>query len=226
MTWLLTYVRSSIGKKQVMAVTGALLLVFVVLHLAGNLLVFVGRDAMNSYAQRLRDLAPLLWTARAGLLVVFAVHVVAAVSLFVHNRRARRRRYQVFAPRRTTYFARTMALSGAVLLLFVVFHLLHFTFGTIQPDNFALVDQLGRHDVYGMVVRGFQNPLISATYLVALSLLATHLAHGFSSAFQTMGARHPKVHGFLDVAGPVVGIGLLAGYALIPLAALIGFLEP
>ncbi|MEZ4272175.1 MAG: succinate dehydrogenase cytochrome b subunit [Myxococcota bacterium] len=185
MGWIVTFAKSSIGAKIIMALTGALLAGFVFAHMAGNLLLFAGPEALNSYAKRLKDLGPLLWIARGGLLLVFVVHIASAVRLGFLDRTARPQRYQHNATIQTTLAARTMILSGLLLLAFVVFHLLHFTLGVTHPEHFAQVDSLGNHDVYNMVVRGFQQPLVSASYIVAMVLLGMHLSHGVSSMFQS-----------------------------------------
>ncbi len=190
MTRLHRLLRSSIGRKVLMAGTGLALLGFVIGHLLGNLLVFQGRDALNAYAAWLQSRPPMLWTARIGLLAVFSLHVYLGLTLALENRAARPDRYTQNAAVQTTVSSRTIALSGLVVLAFLVFHLLHFTFGMVDRAHTHLTDAAGRPDVYGMVVHGFQNPLIAGSYIVAMLLLGMHLEHGTASLFQTVGINH------------------------------------
>jgi succinate dehydrogenase / fumarate reductase, cytochrome b subunit len=224
MSWFSTYIRSSIGMKQLMAVTGLILLGFVIAHLLGNLLIFAGPDAINSYAVGLRDLGPLLWIARLILLGAVLLHIFAAVRLVSINRAARPVRYQVFKPRITPYYARAMAWTGLIVAAFVVFHLLHLTFGAVYPEHFELVDAEGRHDVYTMTVLGFQNVVVSGFYVVAVGLLALHLAHGIPSLFQSLGLRHPKYTPTIAKVGFWLAVLLFIGYVSIPAAVLLRWL--
>lgn len=225
MSWFSQYIRSSIGMKQLMAVTGLILLGFVIAHMLGNLLVFSGRDAMNSYAVKLRDYGPLLWIMRLGVLGAVLLHIGAAIRLVAINRAARPVRYQVFKPRTTPYYARAVAWTGLIIFAFVVYHLLHFTFGTIYPEFYALEDAQGRHDVYAMLVRGFQNELVSASYIVSVGLLSLHLAHGIPSLFQSLGLRHPKYTPKIQSVGHWLAVLLFIGYASIPAAVLLGWVR-
>jgi succinate dehydrogenase / fumarate reductase, cytochrome b subunit len=224
MSWFSTYLRSSIGMKQLMAVTGLILLGFVIGHLLGNLLIFAGRDALNAYAVGLRDTGPLLWIARLGILGAVLLHIAASVRLVGMNRAARPVRYQVFKPRTTPFYARAMAWTGLIIAAFVVFHLLHLTFGAVYPDHFALHDAEGRHDVYAMTVLGFQNILVSVSYIIAVGLLSLHLAHGIPSLFQSLGLRHPKYTPTIETVGHWLAVLIFIGYASIPAAVLLGWL--
>lgn len=226
MQWLTAYATSSIGKKQLMAVSGLLLLLYVIAHLAGNLTIFGGRDAINSYAEGLRVYLPLLWAARVGLIVTVTVHIIAAASLFAENRRARGGRYRVFRTRTTPFYARSVALTGLFILFFVIYHLLHYTFGVVQPAGFHQVDPQGRHDVYAMVIYGFSSPLVSAVYVAAVAFLCMHLAHGIPSFFQTLGWRHVKYRRAIDLSGPILALIIFIGYASIPLAVMLEILKP
>lgn len=226
MSRLLSLLRSSIGRKLLMAVSGLGLIGFLVVHLIGNLYVFEGREALNAYAAWLKT-NPLIWPARIGLLGAFGLHVWLGISLARENRAARPVRYAnglVQPPH--TLVARSMALSGAVVLAFVVYHLAHFTFGAVQPGAHALLDARGRHDVYGMVVAGFRNPWILASYILAILLLGAHLAHAAQSALQTLGVRYE--HGNRIV--PIAALGLVAaitfGNLAVPVLVYLGFAGP
>lgn len=220
-------VKSSVGAKAIMAVTGAGLIVFVIVHLLGNLQIFLGQDAYNSYAQKLQDMGALLWVARAGLLLLFVTHISLAFRLWRANTAARPVPYQF--PQQTLASnpaAKTMWLTGAVIFWFVIYHLVHFTFGGIQHDSYALVDSQGRHDVYNMVVRGFRNPAVAITYVVAQAFLGMHLFHGGSSFFQSLGLNHPKYNAIIRKTGLVVAVFVVAGNVLIPLTILFGIVRP
>jgi succinate dehydrogenase / fumarate reductase cytochrome b subunit len=218
-SWLARYVRSSVGAKQLMAVTGLLLLLFVVVHMLGHLQMFGGPDIYNGYAHFLQELWEVKWPVRAGLAGLVVVHVGLALMLVARNRAARPIGYAVYRPVRSHTIGRSMALTGLVVLAFIIFHLLHFTLGTIQPASFHLRDAKDRYDAYGMFVAGFQNPAVYATYLVGIALLAAHLGHGASSWLQSLGWRHPKYPA--DKLGPVVALVLFAGYMTPPTAVLL-----
>jgi succinate dehydrogenase / fumarate reductase cytochrome b subunit len=222
----LRLVRSSIGAKLVMASTGALLFLFLVAHLSGNLLVFGGPDALNSYSEGLRELGPLLWIARIGLIVLAIAHIATALKLMRANERARPVPYARRADRQIRPSTRFMATSGLVLLGYTLFHLAHFTWGWIQPDHFAaeetLADGFVRKDVYAMLVLGFRTWWVDAAYLLAMVFLALHLWHGIPSLFQTLGVNHPKYNGLIRGAGAAIAAAIFVGYASIPVAVLAG----
>lgn len=221
-TWLARYLRSSIGAKHVMAVTGLLLVGFAIVHMLGHLQMFGGQDMYNAYAHFLQDLWEVKWPVRAGLVALLVVHVVTALMLVAKNRAARPVAYAVYRPVASNRAGRTMALSGLVVLAFVIFHLLHFTFGKVQPAYFHLLDPKSRYDAYTMFIRGFQNPGVYVMYLVGIGLLAAHLGHGAASWLQSLGLRHPKYP--TDKLGPIIAIALFVGYMIPPTAVLAGIL--
>jgi succinate dehydrogenase / fumarate reductase cytochrome b subunit len=225
MNWLTRLLKSSIGAKAIMAVTGLLLLGFVIGHLLGNLQMFLGQDAVNSYAQGLRDLGPLLWVVRIGLLVVFLAHIATGIRLANANENARPVAYQKPHTIRATPASRSMALTGIVILAYVLFHLAHLTFGVIYPDYADLVDAQGRHDVYSMAVLGFQEWWLTGTYLIAMGVLGLHLRHGISSFFQTLGLNHPRYNPVIEKLGPAGGGLIVLGYVSIPLGVLAGIIQ-
>ncbi len=222
MAWIQNLWRSSIGGKLVMAVTGLLLFGFLVTHLVGNLLLFGGPEAINSYAQGLKDLGPLLWVARIGLLAVFVLHVITALRLQSSNREARPQEYIYQASVQASCASRYMLLTGLVVLVYLLYHLMHFTFGWIQPGEFSRLDIEGRHDVYTMVVQGFRHPVIALTYVAAQVLLFLHLRHGLHSAFQSLGVRHPRYSPLIETGGMLLALLIPAGNILIVVAVAIG----
>lgn len=225
MSWFSSYVRSSVGAKQVMAVTGLGMVLFAIVHMLGHLGMFGGQDAYNSYAAFLQGLGGLKWLARGGLAAIFIIHVASALRLVARNRAARPVPYAVYRGVRSSVASRSMAMTGLVLLAFIIYHLLHFTLGMVQPEFFHVPDMLGRNDAYTMFVRGFLNPGIFASYLVAIALLSMHLGHGASSWLQSLGLRHPKYSPKLDKLGPALAAILFLGYMAPPTAVLLGLIK-
>ncbi len=221
MGWLVRGLGSTVGTKFVAAITGLLLLLFVIVHLLGNLQVFLGPDALNSYAEKLQHLGALLWVLRGGLLVAFVLHVWAVLRLQLRNWGARPVAYVEKHPLKSTLASRTMIWTGLVVFAFIVYHLLHFTLGVTDPSAYALHDPLGRHDVYGMVVRGFQQPAVAATYAIAMILLFFHLKHGISSVFQSMGWNAPKYQGFTRALGRGLAAVIVVGNVAMPVLILL-----
>lgn len=226
--------RSSIGRKIVVAITGALLVLFLLGHVAGNLLVFQGREAMNDYAQFLHEMlhGQGVWIARIGLLVALVLHIWATVSLTAENRAARSSRYACDSTVQASKSSRIMIWSGLTILAFVVFHILHFTVRVDPglanlPDAAYAVENPGesRHDVFAMVIKGFQNPLVSLFYIVGITLLCSHLSHGIASIFQTLGLRSRKAAGLETKLGWAISIALWIGFLSIPFAVITGALK-
>lgn len=226
MGWVGRFIRSSIGAKFVLAVTGILLFLFVVAHLLGNLQVFAGPEKLNHYAEALRELGPILLISRLGLLSTAIVHVAAALRVAKQNEAARPIAYQKQASRQIRPQTRFMLTSGLVILGYSLFHLAHFTWGKIYPEYFNAFEKLAdgseRHDVYAMLVHGFEVWWLSGLYLFAMLFLAFHLAHGVSSVPQTFGWNHGKYQTLFRLLGPAVAALIFVGYASIPVAVLIG----
>lgn len=224
-SWFFTYVRSSIGAKQVMALTGLGLVLFAIVHMLGHLGVLISRDTYNNYAATLQGLGALKWIARGGLLAIFVLHVAMALRLVALNRAARPVKYAVYRPTRASAAGRSMAWTGVIVLAFIVYHLIHFTFGLVQPEAFHQLDDAKRIDAYGMFVYGFQSLPIYVSYLVAIALLSVHLAHGAVSWLQSLGMRHPKYDRVFAVFGPGLTALLFVGYMLPPTAVLLGIVS-
>jgi succinate dehydrogenase / fumarate reductase, cytochrome b subunit len=236
---------SSIGRKILMAVTGLVLIAFVVGHLVGNLQIFQDPDHINGYAHFLRDLGWLLWAARIGLIVAVAVHIWAATVLTLENNKARGGAYGFKHTIQATLASRTMRWTGYIVLIFVLYHLAHFTWGAAQTTTFK--DNLPAYtmqheyrvagfpvvatgtkvpDVHTMMILGFQHPLVSVFYIVAVGLLSFHLLHGIDSMFQTLGLRTSKWSGALRTIAVVFCLAYFAGNLAIPAAVLAGKLQP
>lgn len=223
---LIRFYDSSIGKKLIVAVTGAGMMAFLVGHLLGNLLIFRGPAAINAYAKGLHDLGPLLLVARAGLLVMVVLHIVATIQLARINRAARPQKYAVPATRKASKASRTMVLSGLTILFFLLYHLAHFTWALgndYRNPSFARYwVEPGIHNVYNMMIDGFSVWYVSAFYIIAMFLLCSHLSHGFSSVFQTIGWATPRTRKPIGAAGHIFAWGLFLGNISIPLAILTG----
>jgi succinate dehydrogenase / fumarate reductase cytochrome b subunit len=218
-----SFYKSSIGKKWIVAVTGLILLAFVVGHLLGNLQIFLGEEAFNQYAFFLQNLGDLLWAVRIVLIAVFVLHIFTTILLAIQNRKARPQSYAVTHYKRSTLASRTMVISGLIVLCFVIVHLLDFTFMATHPEYRTMHDARGRHDVYHMVLAAFHQTWISVFYVVGVFLLCLHLSHGIQSLVQTLGLSSKSLADRLVFGGRVVAWLLFAGYASIPLSVLFLF---
>lgn len=220
-TIVLDFMRSSVGAKIIMALTGLGLWVFLIGHLLGNLQMFQGPDAINQYGVFLRELlhGAAIWVVRAGLIVVFVVHIAMGVRLAALNRAARGPvQYQKKKALRTTFASLTMASSGFFMLAFLVFHLGHFTWGIVDEQAFALKDSKDRHDIFRMLWVAFKNPSLVAIYIVGQGIVLAHLFHGTVSLWQSMGLHHGSWSPALRVAGRAIAALIFIGNVTIPLA--------
>ena len=225
MTRLFTIFLTSLGSKIVVAFTGLVLAGFVVFHMLGNLQVFQGADALNTYAAVLREFPILLWSARIGLLLIAAIHIGVTIRLAIYNRRARPIGYAMHEYRKASFFSRTMVLTGSFLLLFIIFHLLHFTAGIVDTSFADRLDVKGHRDVYAKVVHAFHNPWLVALYLAAQAIVGVHLIHGVTSSLQTLGFEHPLFNRLFAAAGPLVAGAVVLGNTAIVLAIALGMIH-
>jgi len=227
-------IKSSLGKKYIMAVTGCCLFLFVLGHLAGNLQIFLGREAINRYGYFLQSNPELIWPVRLTMLLMVALHLWSATKLSLENKAARPVGYEVYQPIGSTYASRTMLVGGSIVFVFIVYHLLHYTaevqFLNLTHQNFAVfMEKLPgqvpaeRHDIYRMMIVGFSNPLVSGFYVLGLALLCLHLSHGASSMFQSLGWKNEAYRPCLDRAAQVVAVLIFLGYSSIPVAILCGY---
>jgi len=222
--------QSSIGKKWIVALTGLVLVAYVLGHLAGNLQIFLpNKGRINAYGAFLHSLGPLLWAIRAFLLACLVIHIVTTIQLAIENRRARPERYEGARYRKATWAGRSMVMSGLIVLCFVIFHILHFTAMKIRPDFANLKEMMPngteRHDVYRMVVEGFQQPAASCFYILGMILLCMHLSHGFGSVVQTLGLNSTKLAPWVEHGGRALAVIICLGYIAIPIAVMTGFLH-
>lgn len=217
-----SFLRSSIGKKVIIAITGLLLLGFLLAHLAGNLLIFRGPDALNAYAKKLRDLGPWLWVARIGLITAAIAHLGISILVTIENRRARQQRYAVYHSSKTTWAARTMMLSGALFLAYLVYHLLHFTFHVAHPALTRFTDGAGHPSVYAMVVMSFRRWPIVAAYVLGVGIVCVHLSHGIASGVQTLGLNNERTLRVVAHLARLLALAIFLGYVSIPAAVMCG----
>ena len=214
---------TSLGKKAVMAVTGLVLLGFLLGHMLGNLQVYLGADALDSYAQKLKTLGPLLWGIRGVLLIAFVLHGWMVIDLYAHSSAARPVPYCKRKTVVTSYAAEAMWLSGIVILLFVVFHLAHFTFPGIAMSSSYVHDGHGK--VYLNVVNGFRVPWVAALYGLAQIVLGTHIFHGSWSLLQTLGLSHPRYDRLVRGVAKTIAVVIVLGNCSIPVAVLAGLVK-
>lgn len=223
-----TLFNSSVGKKFIMAATGMAMFLFVVLHLLGNLQVFLGPEVINRYGAFLQGNLELIWPARIGLLVIVGLHIWSAVRLTAENRAARPQPYAHQELVAASYASRTMMMSGLIILAFIVYHLLHYTFQVTAINgtgrDFTTLQDINRqHDVFAMMVLGFRNPIVAGFYVLAMTLLFLHLSHGVSAMFQSLGLRNRTYTPVIARFAVAVTWCLYVGYLSIPLAILLGF---
>lgn len=218
MNRILAIWQTTVGKKIAMAVSGIFLVLFLVSHLISNLTVLVDPQHLDDYAAFLRSFGPLLWVARLGLLALVGIHIVAAWQLTLMSRGARTAAYDRSETRVATYAARTMRWGGVLLAVFIVFHLLHYTTGTLHPD--FRDGEVGRNLIVGM-----QSVPVAIFYAVAMLTLGMHFWHGVWSVFQTLGVNHPAWNRSRRGIAVALALAVAGGFLLIPLAALFGVLR-
>lgn len=221
----LRFYQTTLGKKVVMAVSGVILIGFIIGHMAGNLQIFLelvepglGKVKLDEYAAFLHSLPALIWGTRIVLLISVIAHFLSAFSLWKQNNRARPRGYKISVSRTTTYAARTMRWGGVIVLLFITYHLLHLTAGQVGPEVI-----FGK--VYDNVVRGFSNPVVAGFYILAQLCLGLHLYHGVWSLMQTMGLNHDKYNALRRKLAAGVSLLVTGGNVAIPVAVLAGLLK-
>ena len=228
---------SSLQKKFLMAITGVLLFGFVIVHMLGNLQVFLGPDAINLYAYKLHSLpAFVMWGARLSLLLMVGVHILMAVKLTIENKKSRPREYDNEGTVQASYSSRTMPMTGLIVLSFIIFHILHYTSRVVpgmeyddKIPSYSLEFEDGSvkqvFDVYAMIVEGFSNYFVSFFYILSMGLLCMHLSHGLSSMFQTLGLRNKVWRPRLNNVARATALFIFIGFAAIPISVFSGVLH-
>ncbi len=212
----------SIGRKVLMAISGLLMVLFVVGHLLGNLTIFFGQDGINAYAMHLHELAPVVWITRVVMLAAVLTHLFLSIQVTMENSAAKPEKYAVRTRLRATFASETMIWTGVVIGAFIVFHLFHFT---IRPGMTLGTDAMDRPDVFSMVVDGLSKTLTASAYVIAMVSLALHLSHGIQSSFQTLGVSNGRWMPRFGAAGKAAATAFLVGFGAIPVAILAGFLS-
>jgi succinate dehydrogenase / fumarate reductase cytochrome b subunit len=216
----LGFYATSVGKKILMAVSGIILFGFITVHMIGNLQIYIGPERLNAYSRFLHENSlEILWPARIVLLLSVLVHIVAAAQVWWKDRTARPVGYRVKVSIATNYAARTMVWSGPIIFFFVIYHLLHLTFGTAAPGEFL------EEDVYRNVVTGFQHWPVALAYIVANLALAFHLYHGLWSLFQTLGWEHPRFNACRRWFATIFAAAIAVGNISIPVSVLAGWIR-
>ncbi|MCB0746343.1 MAG: succinate dehydrogenase cytochrome b subunit [Ignavibacteriae bacterium] len=214
MSWLVDRLSSSIGKKFIMAITGLSLLAFLAIHLANNLLLFLGPEIFNENVERLEAIKPLVRVIELVLLLIFAFHIFNAFKLYFENKKAKPEKYAINASsKNSTFYSRYMTVTGTIILVFLIFHLSTFW----RSFNFSAHPANDPHPFYTIIQEAFANPFISIFYIVAMIFLGFHLNHAFQSAFQTLGWRHKKYTPFVEKLGTVIAIVFTVGFVSIPI---------
>ncbi|MBN2719310.1 MAG: succinate dehydrogenase cytochrome b subunit [Deltaproteobacteria bacterium] len=223
----MTFLETSVGKKVLMAATGFIIFGFVVVHILGNLQLFLGPEALNQYAAFLQASGPIKWTVRIVLAASVLAHIVSAVMVTLQNWRARPQKYAVKRYQETTYAARTMWLGGPIIGLFVVYHLLHFTTGHCHPVKAGFIpDSNGVINVYNNVIFGFQDTVASGVYIFTMVLIGLHLYHGLWSMMQSVGLNHPKYNHWRKAFAVLFALLIATAGISLPVSVLLGLVTP
>lgn len=224
---MLSFYRSTIGKKIIMGVTGLIGIAFVIVHMAGNLQAFGGQGKLNGYSAMLHGpLNELLWVVRVVLVVSVVLHVTMAYQLTRRSTAARPIGYQKREPQVSTLAARTMTWGGVLLLAFIIFHILHFTTQTIDPAGWrGMADVHGERDVYGDIVASFHIWWVAAFYIIAMLALGLHLYHGAWSSLRTLGYAKRSANPLHRRMALVVAVLVWLGFTLVPVGVLVGLIR-
>ncbi|MFW6414736.1 MAG: succinate dehydrogenase cytochrome b subunit [Thermodesulfobacteriota bacterium] len=210
--------QKSLLKKLLMAVTGLVMLLFVIAHTLGNASLFFGAGYINSYAEHIHSMGWLIWLERAVMLAVALVHIFLGIMLSIENYTSRSSGYAVRRYLRSTFSARTMIYTGGIILVFVIYHLMHFTLNTFNPEFAEVLDSKGRHDVYHMIDASFASLVYTGPYVIALLALLLHLWHGISSFLQTLGLNKDTVLSLVEKGGRSLALLIFLGMVSIPLS--------
>ncbi len=217
---LFSYINSSIGKKQIVATTGLLLILYIVVHLAGNLFIFAGPNVFNGYAHKLHSLRPFLYVIELGLAGVFLIHIYFTYLVVLENLHARSQKYAVSKDvGERSFSTRIMPYTGTFLFAFLVWHLMDFTFVDHEGPR-SILNGIS-FGVYGVVYNSLRNPLHSLGYIIAMGCLGFHLSHGIQSFFQTYGYHHERFTPMMKYVSKFLGLIIAFGYSLIPILILL-----
>ena len=215
--------KSSVGRKILMAITGQLMVLFVIVHLVGNSSIFIGPNGINSYAEHLHSLGPLVWVFRLAMLTFFLVHAIYGIQVSIENSNANPAKYAINNKLKANFAGENMIWTGLIIAAFVIYHISHFTL-RVTSDVSAFAGQVPGN-VFGMVTGSFSNGLIAFTYVAAMVVLCLHLFHGIQSFFQTMGWNNNRSLPVISQVGRALAVVFLVGYSSIPLFILAGIIK-
>ena len=226
----MAFLSNPIGKKMLMALTGVILFLFLVAHLLGNTTVLGGPGWINAYAEHIHSamFAPPLWAARVVLLACLGLHIALGTLLFLENTKAAPTKGTFVTYKEAGLSSRTMFYTGLLILAYLIYHLLHFTFHSVHASISVSAfppDAQGRPDVFRSIALSFQRPVIAGTYLLAMAVVCLHTFHGVFSSLQTLGLPGKASLPVLKRAGQVLATLLAAGFALVPVAVLTGWIN-
>ena len=218
---------STVGRKLLMAVTGMLLVGFITVHLLGNLSVFAGSEAINIYAEKLHSLGPIVWIFRLVMLGLFVVHITFGIQLTMENSSASPEAYAIKQRLKTTFAAESMIYTGLIILVFLIYHLLHFTMHVVHTDAVSTLEPLvnGRLNVFAMVGNSFNSAFVSIAYVIAMAALFLHLSHGLQSFIQTLGLNNGPSQDKVAGIGKLAAVAYGVLYIAIPLAFLFNIVK-
>jgi succinate dehydrogenase / fumarate reductase cytochrome b subunit len=218
-------INTSVGRKVFMALTGQVMILFAIVHLVGNSTIYFG--GLNSYAEHLHSLPALVWATRVFMLPVLFIHIIYAVILTLENYEASGQKYARSSALKSTFASRNMIWSGVLISAFIVYHLMQFTFQSINPEfaAYANMDSMGRPDVASMVMAGLGNTLVLLVYIVSLGGLFLHLAHGAQSSMQTLGFGSDSALPIIYKLGYTAAIVIALAYITIPVTIFAGILK-
>ena len=216
---------STVGRKILMAISGEILVVFVIFHIAGNSTIFFHK--LNSYVAALYTLPLFVWGGRIVLIAAFTVHLYYGIVIKIDNKAAKPQPYAVTHYLHATFAGRNQFWTGIIIVIFLIYHLLQFTFQITNPAISAdsHVDAMGRPDVLMMVVRSFQNIAVCGSYVIALAALGLHLLHGMQSSLQTWGLNNERTIPVFEKSGAIASVILFFWYMSIPVAVVLGILR-
>ena len=215
--------RTTIGRKLIVALTGIVLILFVVVHISGNLTIYIGQSALNNYAHFLQS-SPMLWIMRLAILAIVILHIALGVAVARENRLARQKTRHAGESWYLRLYQHRMIISGLVLLVFIAGHVIHLTLGVGVSEVFRLKDTSGYVDVYSRVVTAFQNAWIAWAYIAAMLFLVIHLKHTVRAVFQTLGFSRENYFAFFEFLSWLVTLAVVGGFISIPLSVQLGWL--
>lgn len=220
MSKLTAVLTSQVGRKLLTGLTGIGLTVFVIGHLLGNLQLLIGADKFNKYAHNLESLGPLLWLIEIGLVAIFVIHAAIGISIYKKKKKARPVEYNNYntmgQPSYQSSSSKSMAVTGSIILLFLIMHVATFKFGIGLPHHTTIVDGIEMTDLYKRVYDAFQNPMVVVIYVGVMILLGLHLRHGAWSAVQSLGALNSKYRPTVYTLGVVLAVALAIGFLVLP----------